>query len=147
MLRMIKMQLQRLFVLIVMFFAALAGFPYPVGGAELSVTFTAPGDDGDVGTAASYLVYYATTPFDETNVDDLLANGVVDTARFCPLPDPAGTAQECTLTGLRDDTEYWSAIKAVDEAGNWSALSNVVSAVTRDVTGPARVMDYFMFAK
>ena len=42
----------------------------------------------------------------------------------------AGTTQTWTVQGLSANTPYYFAIKAIDEAGNSSALSNVVSKTT-----------------
>jgi hypothetical protein len=138
---------QRLFFLLLLMLGSVLTSPVPATGAELMVTFTAPGDDGDVGTCAAYLVYYSTRPFDSSDVDALVASGEVDTARFCPMPSIAGSAETCVLTSLLTDTEYWAAIKAVDEVGNWSPLSNVVQARTRDMLPPERITDFFMFAE
>ena len=44
-----------------------------------------------------------------------------------------------TVSGLSSDTTYYFALKTSDEAANVSALSNVPSARTLDVTAPAAV--------
>ncbi len=60
-----------------------------------------------------------------------------------PTPAVAGTSQNKTVSGLPSTgTTYYFAIKTMDEAGNWSSLSNVVSAATStvsDTTAPAAV--------
>lgn len=112
-----------------------------VPGADMTVTFTAPGDDGDVGQASEYLVYYSQIAFADTTVDSLLALGLVDTAHFCTPPDTAGAVEQCVLEGLSGDTRYWVAIKAADEVPNWSELSNVISAVTPDDAAPGCIQD------
>lgn len=40
--------------------------------------------------------------------------------------------------GLTPSTTYWFALRTVDEAGNWSPLSNIVSATTLPSTDPRR---------
>ena len=48
-------------------------------------------------------------------------------------PKAPGSAETITLTGLTPSTAYYFAIKVKDEANNWSALSNVPSATTKDI--------------
>lgn len=45
-----------------------------------------------------------------------------------PLPQPAGSPESMTLTGLDTSMTYYFALVAYDSAGNVSGLSNVVSA-------------------
>jgi len=47
-----------------------------------------------------------------------------------PSPATPGTKQSVTLTGLSPSTTYWVAIKTSDDAGNWSALSNILQLTT-----------------
>ena len=92
--------------------------------------WSAPGDDGNVGTAAEYRLKYAQTPLTPENFD---ATGtIIPTA----LPAAAGTGQEACVEGLTSGVTYWFAIKSRDESGNWSALSNVTSG-TVPFKGPA----------
>jgi len=86
---------------------------------EVTLTWTAPGDDSTVGTATTYDIRYRETPF----IDSLswLSAQVWATP---PIPDTAGSLQTVTITGLTD-TLYYFAIKAVDESGNWSNISNI----------------------
>jgi len=90
----------------------------------LTLTWTAPGDDAGVGTAAAYDIRYSTATITSGNFDS--ATPVSGE----PTPLAAGTAQSYTITGLTPDTLYYAAIKSVDEAGNWSAISNVPSRFT-----------------
>lgn len=134
-------------------FYILAGFVLVVGlaicqkpsAAELTVTFSSPGDDrildaagveiGATGTPTDYLVYFSLVPFDSTNYQ------VADTARFCDIPQVAGTPEFCTLTGLLSDTVYFVMVRAVDDAGNWSAPGAVISKRTPDQVQPAAIFD------
>jgi TolB protein len=43
-----------------------------------------------------------------------------------PAPGPAGSTESFTVTGLVSGTEYWFAIKALDEASNVARLSNSI---------------------
>ena len=45
-----------------------------------------------------------------------------------PIPSRGGAAESFLVTGLETATEYFFALKAVDQASNWSALSNGASA-------------------
>ncbi len=87
---------------------------------SLMLDWTAPGDDGSVGTASAFEMRYSTSPLDETGWNSAtLVSGL-------PAPQPAGTRQSIVVRGLTFGTTYWFGIKTVDEAGNWSALSNVL---------------------
>lgn len=104
----------------------------------LNLTWTAPGDDGNAGTAHQYDIRYAT--FAVTDSTWALAGAAVSP----PEPEITGTVQHHLLTGLQPNTAYYAAIKAVDEAGNWSEISNSASASTAsppDVTPPSAVSD------
>ncbi|HHP7238854.1 S8 family serine peptidase [Longibacter sp.] len=94
-------------------------------GTSITLTWTAPGDDGDTGTAESYdLRYSETGPITEaTFADAIPVDGV-------PAPAEAGTAESFTVEGLPFDTELWFAIRASDEFLNTSPVSNSPSLVT-----------------
>jgi hypothetical protein len=91
---------------------------------SVALTWTAPGDDGNVGTATTYDIRYSTSPITETNWSS--ATQVTGE----PTPKPAGSTETFTVTGLSLGTTYYFALKTADEVPNWSGLSNVVSATT-----------------
>ncbi len=103
------------------------------------VTWSASGDDGAVGTAASYDLRYSTSPITSANF------GSATAVSGEPIPSAAGTSESMTITGLSSATTYYFALKASDEVPNPSAISNVVSAITStpppppDTTAPAAV--------
>lgn len=98
-----------------------------ISSAEsVTLEWRAPGDDGDVGTASAYVLKSSTAPLTEQT----FAAGVT---RPTPLPQIAGTMQSTVVTDLEPLTTYYFAIKAVDDAGNWSAISNVVPWTTGTV--------------
>lgn len=118
---------RRLFVLLVVL-AALAGACVPrafaQGTTSVTLSWTAPGDDGMSGTATQYEVRISTSPIDAGNfASATLVPGP-------PAPLVAGTAQSMFVTGLQTLTPYWIAMRTADERGNWSAISNVVSFTT-----------------
>jgi hypothetical protein len=51
-------------------------------------------------------------------------------------PKAAGEEEQYTILDLDCNTEYYFAIKAIDEAGNKSEMSNVISGQIDDVTPP-----------
>ncbi len=89
-----------------------------------TLTWTAPGDDGMAGTAASYSVRYSTSPIDVANWG--AATAVVQP----PAPLVAGTVQSMVVTGLSAGTTYHFGITATDDVGNVSPLSNIASKMT-----------------
>jgi hypothetical protein len=102
---------------------ALAPAPARAQGAgqdSIVLVWTAPGDDGQVGTAAGYEVRFATSPINDGNWS---AATLVTGA---PAPRPAGTRQSMPVRNLTTGTTYWFGIKSVDDVGNWSAISNVI---------------------
>ena len=91
---------------------------YAVNLSTIKIRWTAPGDDGDVGTASSYEIRYALDSIDESNWD--AATVFADP----PDPEPAGTIQNCNITGLPAGTIYYFAIKAYDNNSNVNEVSN-----------------------
>jgi len=105
---------------------------------SITLIWTAPGDDGNVGTATAYDVRYSDViPFNW------------DTATKVLNPQPPqepGLREEFIVTGLSPSTIYHFALKTVDEAGNWSDMSNMATgkttAKTGDVSGDRTVSAY-----
>jgi subtilisin family serine protease len=94
------------------------------GSNTMDLTWTATGDDGLVGTASYYDVRYSLSEITEENfLSATRASGAPD-------PHPSGTPEGMTVTGLDFETTYYFALKAVDEYGNASALSNVPTGTT-----------------
>jgi len=90
----------------------------------VNLTWTAPGDNGTIGTAKSYDLRYSKNQITELNwTSATKVSGL-------PTPQVAGTKQSHNVTGLTPNTQYYFAIKALDKAGNIGALSNAVNATT-----------------
>lgn len=108
-----------------------------VGDTSVLLTWTAPGDDGNAGTASAYDIRWSTAPINASNFDAATPFATV------PFPLGAGQAQSFVALGLQPSTAYWFALKARDEVPNWSAVSNVVTATTTapDLTPPAAITD------
>lgn len=101
---------------------------------SVTLSWTAPGDDGTNGTATAYSVRYSTSTITQANWSSAFEAGGV------PTPGASGTSEAFEVTGLSSGTLYYFAIRSVDEAGNWSGLSNVVSASTDVETDPPAVI-------
>ena len=104
-------------------------------GTTLALRWTAPGNNGTTGTAASYDIRYSTSPITAANFAAATA------ATGEPTPAVAGTVQTYTITGLQGSQLYYVAMKATDASGNVSPISNVVNGSTTDVIAPAAVVD------
>ena len=95
-----------------------------VAALAMTLEWTAPGDDGNTGTARSYQLRYSTSPISSNNFNNATP------APNLPPPAPAGTKQSFAIGGLNSRTTYYFALKTTDEFGNVSELSNVASAAT-----------------
>jgi len=104
-------------------------------GTTLALRWTAPGDDGTTGTAASYDIRYSTSAITSAN----WASATTVTGE--PTPLVAGTVQTFTVTGLTPSRTYYVAIRATDDRSNIAALSNVPTGTTLDTIPPAPVRD------
>jgi hypothetical protein len=90
------------------------------GADSVTLSWTAPGDDGNTGTAASYEMRMSQSTITATNWSSAtLISGAPD-------PLPAGTRQSMVVRGLTNGVTYYFAIKARDDAGNVAPISNVV---------------------
>ncbi|MDI6791805.1 MAG: FlgD immunoglobulin-like domain containing protein, partial [bacterium] len=102
---------------------------------SLALTWTAPGDDGDSGTAAAYDIRYSTSQITEGNWS--LATQVTGE----PAPQIAGTTQTLTIADLLSGTTYYFRMTASDEVPNTSSLSNEATGTTYlAVNPPAQVV-------
>ncbi len=107
------------------FYAALAGVEVSeTGGSDIDATLTwgAPGDDGNTGQASSYEIRYDTVEITDTNFDGamLAASGLA--------PKSLGSQESFEIGGLLPGTLYYFAIKTSDEADNHSF--SIISATT-----------------
>jgi len=100
-----------------------------VSSNSITLSWTAPGDDGIIGTASAYDLCYATagplvsdTDFD--NASQLQGE---------PVPQAVGGAETFTIAGLAPGTTYFFGIKTTDDAGNVSGLSNSPRGITSAV--------------
>jgi trimeric autotransporter adhesin len=102
---------------------------------EAFLSWTATGDDGNIGTADLYDIRYSTSTITEANWNS------VSQVSGEPSPHIAGTPETFTVSGLNTNTQYYFAIKVRDEAGNWSGISNVATTTPADNMPPAAIQD------
>jgi len=102
------------------------------------LSWSAPGDDGMLGLASAYDLRYSTSPITDI-AGFLLATQVTSE----PIPASPGTAQSYVMLNLTPGTVYYIAIRARDEANNWSTLGNVIPVQTQatDLTVPKAIGD------
>lgn len=103
--------------------ALAASFPQPATAQvtrTVTLGWTAPGNDGSVGTASAYSMRYSSAAISEANWASATA------IAGPPVPQAAGTPQSMTAGGFTPGQTYYFALKAVDLAGNWSPISNLV---------------------
>jgi len=101
------------------------------GTATITLTWTAPGDDGQNGTAAQYDLRYRTSSITENNY------ATSTQVAGEPAPAASGTTQTCVVTGLNYGTTYYFALKTSDERGNWSPISNIAIRTPSAAVGVA----------
>lgn len=102
----------------------LAAEPGPRGGT-VALAWTSPGDDGNLGTPASFVIKYTTVPgynwsggFDGASLAVATRTAEVT----------AGDTMPALIDGLPGGVTYYFAVKTYDFAGNLSQVSNVASA-------------------
>jgi len=90
------------------------------GGTVLR--WTAPGDDGYSGTAAGYQIRYQAFALGPLNTE---AEWQTATPVYnLPFPSVAGRIDSAMVVGLTVNSAYYFALRAFDEANNFSVLSN-----------------------
>jgi uncharacterized repeat protein (TIGR01451 family) len=93
--------------------------------SSLDLRWTAQGEDGNQGAAALTDLRFLDAPLSEAN----WAQAQAASGELAP-PPRAGTREFLRVSGLNPGTPYYFALKTRDEAGNWSALSNVATGTT-----------------
>jgi hypothetical protein len=114
--------------------------PISVSDSSATLQWTAPGNDGALGTASIYDLRYSESPIDEGNWS--AAGGAADE----PAPAVGGSVEVHIVPGLSDSTTYYFALRTFDGAGNASELSNLATATTRLTPNPYEEADYAVLA-
>ncbi len=95
-----------------------------MGSNTATLQWTATGDDATVGTATAYDLRYSTSGIYWSNFSSATPVPGI------PHPQPAGSPESFTVTGLNVNTKYFFALVAEDEQGNRSWLSNLPNGTT-----------------
>jgi len=110
-----------------------------VTAGEASLAWSAPGDDGNKGRCSDYDIRLHTVLITDANWNAALVRG-----DYPATPQSAGNPEVIGIMGIPTGDTYYAAIKAVDDAGNWSGLSNVVELTVGgggDNTPPGSIND------
>ncbi len=101
-----------------------------VTATAATVSFVAPGDDGETGgKIRGYEIRYrAGSPITDDNFDTA-------TSISPPAPDDPGQVQSIELSGLLPETDYYVGIRSFDECHNNSPLSIVAFTTPAQATG------------
>ena len=114
---------------------ALAAFaPARASADAIDLSWTAPGDDGASGRAASYEIRYAPSPIVAGDTTGWW--GAAQLAGVLPPPLTAGSHEQFTVIGLSTGTTYHFVLRTTDDAGNVSAFSNVSTRQAGAPGGP-----------
>jgi hypothetical protein len=108
----------------------------------ITLTWTAPGDDGNVGRASQYDIRYSTSNISSADTTTWWNQATQCTGE--PAPQTAGATETFTVTGLQQSRTYYLMIRTADEVPNWSGYSNVAvraTAAAPDTVSPAPVRD------
>jgi hypothetical protein len=136
-------------IIFVVLFGALAlGGTAPVSAQStpynsLTLDWTAPGDDGDVGQVSSYQLRYSTSAVGPDTTS--WWNGIPSSQRLTLVPPlaPAGATDSYTVSGLTQGTTYYFVLRALDEVPNISGYSNVAVGTTQSCSAPTSAPDPF----
>ena len=110
------------------------------GRYNAAISWTAPGEDGGVGTAAEYDL--------RISMDPITGSSFYSATRVATSdPNEAGTMECAEASSLNGCHWYYAALKTRDHAGSWSAISNVASAKTRCSGSYVATCDEGMFAQ
>jgi len=118
----------------------------PVHGAEKTVRWTVPGDDGFDCLTGDPVEYDIAWSADSSAlvasdvVGGFLSGDMVEVLAglSCGV---CGSTEDHTLTGLPSGSVVYVAVKCRDDAGNTSEISNILRFETVDEIAPAAVMD------
>lgn len=110
---------------------------------SVTVSFTAPGDDGVVGTATSYDLRWSTVRPDTTSAAARTSWWNTATrATNVPAPKISGTAETFTVPGsFTTGTAYYFVVIACDEVSNCSNWSNVATKTWADTIPPSAIFN------
>ena len=94
-----------------------------ISATSATLTWTASGDDSTYSLATKYDLRYSKTDISNEEAF-LLATHVVG----LPAPGKGGTVEKFVVLELLPETDYYFALKVIDDVGNLSKMSNVVDS-------------------
>jgi hypothetical protein len=110
---------------------------------SMALVWSAPGNDRTEGTAANYDIRYSTKMI----INDEWDSATPINSNRIPTPKPAGSIETIVILGLDSNTKYYFALKASDEEGNESSLSNCCNGLTEaEEFPPADITDLYAVA-
>jgi hypothetical protein len=112
------------------FCAAIEPTVKSVTATSVTLTWTAPGDDGNVGRASQYDLRFSRNQIQGV---DTLGWWISTSTTVCaglPRPSVAGSLDSFVVGGLAPSNTYYFVIRTADEIPNWSFFSNVAVVTT-----------------
>lgn len=103
------------------------------GPATVDLSWTSPGDNGNEGRASGFEVRGSRATFDVSDWETLQ---LLDAGR----PREPGRRDSATVRGLELGTWYFG-VRVVDEASNWSPLSNLATVDVIGIVPPDAITD------
>jgi hypothetical protein len=98
---------------------------------SITLDWTAPGDDGSGGgPAVAYALRYSSLPL---SADRVAWFSVATRVVALPMPQAPGSRESVTVKGLTLDSGLTFLLRAIDDVGNMSDLSNPVTTTTLEV--------------
>lgn len=98
---------------------------------DLTLSWTAPGDDENVGQADRYEIRYSVNPITAMNWSQAAL------APVPPTPGEAGTSESHTIHNLAHGRQYYVAVRAFDESENIGLLGDVAHSFAAGIAAPA----------
>ena len=98
-----------------------------VTASSCRLVWTAPGDNGNTGTASEYKIKVSESDITEQNWD------TIQDYSHSLTPSPADTDESLLISGLTSNTDYYIGLKTEDDSGNLSDISNVISFKTNSI--------------
>ena len=111
---------------------------HSISSSSIGIKWTAPGDDENSGSADSYIIKVSNSEITDSNWES------IDEYPNTLSPATAGSSENFFITDLEHLTEYFIGIISLDDWGNLSLLSNIISATTTDIpdiTPPSNTTD------
>lgn len=99
--------------------------PTAITDTSVGLVWQAPGDDELTGTASTYIIRY-----DTKEIKDDASWTTAINALNPPTPQVALSKEIYTLANMQTNIVYYIAMRATDEAGNISPISNVIKVQT-----------------